>query len=99
MVSSHNDYNCEGHFEAYLYIMSYFKGRHNSQISLYPSYPTIDDEKFKDSEWTDFYDGIKEEIPPNTPAQLDKSVDLGIMVDINHTGDKLTRKSHTGILI
>ena len=79
--------------------MSYLKGRHNSRLSLDHRYPTIHYENFKDNDWTAFYGGVKEAIPPNTLTPLGKSVDLRMMVGSNHTRDKLTRQPHTGFLI
>ena len=100
MLSSHNAYSREGHFEAVLHIMDYLKGKHNSRLSLDPTYPDIDYETFKiDKDWTHFYGDVSEAIPPNTPDPLGKSVDLRIMVDSEHAGDKRTRRSRTGSMI
>ena len=79
--------------------MYYLKGRYNSRLALDPSYPKIDWKKFKDNEWSAFYGNVKEEIPPNTLTPIGKSIDMCMMVDSNHTGDKLTSRSHTGFLI
>ena len=99
MLSSHNACPCEGHFEAALHIMSYFKGRHNSRLALDPIYPEIHYDKLKGNDWMDFYIKVKEAIPPNSPTPLDKSVDLRMMVDRNRAGDKLARKYRIGFLI
>ena len=79
--------------------MSYFKGRHSSRLALDHIYPTIDYKKFKDNYWTAFCGDVKEAIPPNYPTPLGNSVDPFMMVDSNHAGNKLTRRSCTGILI
>ena len=100
MISSHNAYPREGHFEAALHIMAYLKGKHNLRLALDPTYPDIDYETFKiDKDWTHFYCDISEAIPPNTPDPLVKSVYLQIMVDSDHAGDKSTRRSRTGFMI
>ena len=51
------------------------------------------------AEWFEFYGDVTEEIPVNAPEQLGKGVEITSWVDADHTGDKLTRRSHTGILI
>ena len=37
MMSSHNAYPCEGHFEIILHMMGYLKRRHNSRLAMYPN--------------------------------------------------------------
>ena len=41
----------------------------------------------------------KEELPPNAPPAHGNEVEINAFVDADHAGDKLTRRSHTGILI
>ena len=80
--------------------MAYLKGKHNSQLALDPNYPDIDYETFKiDKDWTHFYGDTSEAILPNAPDPLGKSVDLRIMVDSDHSGDKSTMRSCTGFMI
>ena len=100
MLSSHNAYPREGHFEAALQIMAYLKGKHNSRLALDPTYPDIDYETFKiDKYWTHFYGDVSEAITHNAPDPLGKSVYLWIMVDSDQAGDKSTRRSRTGFMI
>ena len=42
---------------------------------------------------------VVESIPPDMPPPLGKDIDLRMMVDSDHAGDKWTHRSHTGILI
>jgi len=42
---------------------------------------------------------VKEEIPSNAPKPLGLPVEITAFVDADHAGDKLTRRSHTGIII
>ena len=100
MLSSHNAYTRKGHFEAALHIMDYLKGKHNQRLALDPTYPDIDYETFKiDKDWMHFYSDVSEAITPNAPDPLGKIVDLRIMVDSDHAGDKSTRRSRTGFMI
>jgi hypothetical protein len=38
----------------------------------------------------EFYGDVQEAIPTNAPPPLGKEVDLRVMVDSNHAGDKTT---------
>jgi hypothetical protein len=51
-----------------------------------PSYPEFDESRFVKHDWGNFYGKVKEAIPPNAP------------LDADHAGDKLTRRSRTGII-
>ena len=42
---------------------------------------------------------LKEEVPPNAPEPLGKYVETTGFCNADHAGDKLTRRSHTGILL
>jgi hypothetical protein len=42
---------------------------------------------------------VEEAIPPNMPPPLGKDVDLCMMVDSDHAGEKRTQHSHTGFII
>ena len=83
------------HLETALHIMGYLKLRHNSRSTFDPSYPDIDHSNFWDCDWTDFYEGAVEAIPPNTPPPRRKVVDLCMFIDSNHAGNKQTRRSRT----
>ena len=90
----------EGHMEAALHIMAYLKLKHKSCLVFDPTYPSIDMSTFKkNKEWHDFYRDAKEAIPPNAPEPRGKDVDLRMMVDSDHAGDKVTRRSRTGYMI
>jgi hypothetical protein len=47
----------------------------------------------------EFYGNVEEVIPPDMPPPLGKDVDLCMMVDSDHAGDKRTRCSHTGFIM
>jgi hypothetical protein len=100
LLSSHLAYTRRGHMEAALHVMSYLKGRHNSRLALDPSYPTIDESKFNsNADWTAFYGDVTEAVPPNAPEPRGKEVDIRLLVDSDHAGDKSTRRSRTGYMI
>ena len=47
----------------------------------------------------EIYANAKDELPHNMPEPLGEPVDINIFVDADHAGNKVTRTSHTGILI
>ena len=63
------------------------------------TYPHIDDDLFPVMDWKEFYSEVTEPIPPNTPKSLSKPVDVFMFVDSDYSGDKQTRRSHSGFLI
>ena len=54
---------------------------------------------FTNYDWKDFYMDAHESIPPNAPEPRGKPVQLNVFVDANHARNRITRRSHTGILI
>ena len=65
-----------------------------------PTYPDIDFETFNDgAERKTLYGDVTESIPPNAPDPRGNSVDLRMLVDSDHAGDKMTRRSRTGYFI
>jgi hypothetical protein len=101
MLSSYLAYPREGHFEAAIHVMGYLqlKLKHNSRLIFDPTYPDIDLDSFLSHDWTEFYGDVTEAIPTNMPKPLGKEVDIWMMVDSDHAGDKQTRRSRTGFLI
>jgi hypothetical protein len=99
LLSSYLAQPREGHLEAALHIMGYLKLKHNSRLIFDPTYPTIDMNQFPTYDWTEFYGDASEAIPPDMPTPLGKDVDLRMMVDSDHAGDKTRRRSRSGILI
>ncbi len=79
--------------------MAYLKAKHNSRLVFDPTYSNIDLSNFQTCEWKEFYGDVKEGIPLDAPKPLGKDVDICMMVDSDHSGDKKTRRSRTGFLI
>jgi hypothetical protein len=42
---------------------------------------------------------VVEEDPPNMPVPLGNALQMSCFVDANHAGNKVTRRSHTGVFI
>ncbi len=51
------------------------------------------------ADWTDFYDYAYEEDPPDMPEPLGPGVVTSAFVDSDHTGNVVTRRSHSGIFL
>ncbi len=90
LLSLHLAYPLEGHLNAALHVMGCLWLKYNAQLIFDPTYPHIDDSTFQHHNWEEFYGDIQEAIPTNAPPPLRKEVDLRMMVDSNHAGDKST---------
>jgi hypothetical protein len=89
LLSLHLAYPWEGHLDADLHVMGYHLWlKYNSQLIFDPTYPLIDDSTFQHHNWEEFYGDVQEAIPNNAPPPLKKEVDLCMMVDSDHAGDK-----------
>ncbi len=84
-------YPREGHLDTALHVMGYLRSKYNSRLIFYPTYPLIDDSTFQHHNWEEFYGDVQEAIPTNAPPPLGKEVDLHMMFDSDHAGDKTTR--------
>lgn len=91
----------EGHLEALLRIFAWLQKHDRSSLVADPMIPPIDFAQFRECDWTDFYPGAKETLPPGKdfPEALGRSVVISCYVDADHAGDRVTRRSHTGIII
>jgi hypothetical protein len=79
--------------------MSYLSQKHNTRLIFDPTYPKIDMGQFSQYNWTKFYSNVKEAIPVDMLEPLGKDIDVCMMCDGDHAGDKRTRCSCTGFLI
>jgi hypothetical protein len=98
-LSSHLAYPCKGHLVTALHIMSYLSQKHNTRLIFDPTYPKIDMGQFSKYNWTKFYGNVEEVIPVDIHEPLGKDLDVHMMCDSDHAGDKRIRRSRTGFLI
>ena len=96
LLFSHLAMPRQRHLEAALHIMGYLNFRNNTRFAFNPSNPDIDHSNFLECDWTDFYEGAVEAIPPNATLMRGKEVNLCMFIDSDHAGDKWTRRSRTG---
>jgi hypothetical protein len=89
----------EGHLNELFHLFGYLKSHDRSRIVLDASRPKIDESRFMKQDWTDFYHDAKEPIPLNAPEPRGNAVIMSCFIDANHAGDRVTRRSHTDIII
>jgi len=61
--------------------------------------PPIDERRFTQHDWETMYHDAKEAIPLNALSPRGNAVQMNAYVDADHAGDRVTRRSHTGIVI
>ena len=98
-MSSHVCLPREGHLDKLFYMFAYLKHKHNGSLVFDPTYPTIDYENFPLNDWSNFYEGSEEVLPPNAPAPRGKGPDIVAYVDADLAGNHVTRTSRTGYII
>ena len=91
----------EGHLEALYWIVNYLHRYPMRQLVMNHTIPDIDDSVFRHGDWKDFYGvcDVAEEDPTNMPVPLGNPVQMSCFVDSDHAGNKVTRRSHTGVFI
>jgi hypothetical protein len=88
-----------GHMEALYYIFGYLKS-HDRSTMVFDDAPLLwKDADFPSYDWQEFYPDVQEEIPINAPSPRGNPIQINVFVDASHANNKLTRRSHTGILI
>jgi hypothetical protein len=89
----------EGHLEQLFHIFAFLKQYNRSSLVFDWTEPKFDESVFKSCDWKEYYPGAKEAIPDNKPEPRGKSVLTTCFEDADHAGCRLTRRSHTGVLI
>jgi hypothetical protein len=89
----------KGQLQQLFHIFAYLKAHKRSVLVFDNSVPTFDAEWFVQKDWSEFYPGAAEPIPPNVPEQRGRSVSMTCFVDADHARCRLTCRSHTGVLI
>jgi hypothetical protein len=99
LLSSHLVLPRKGHLEQVHHIFACLKHGSRRRIYLDPSCPSISKSRFQAYDWTDFYKHAEEPIPFNMPTARGRIMSAHSFVDSNHAGDKVSRRSQTGMLI
>ncbi len=88
-----------GHLDQALHIFGYLKIHPKRKLAFDTAHPAINENRFEQCDWTEFYRDASEAIPSNMPVPRGKYMTTHIFVDANHAGDTETRRSQTGILL
>ena len=75
--------------------MKFYISLHTSKNTIDPHWCLI----IEPCDWSQFYPDATEAIPPNAPESRGASVVVSCFVDADHAGCRVTRRSHTGIII
>ena len=89
----------EGHLEQMFHLFAYLKRYNRSSLVFDWTEPSLDETMFKECDWKEYYPGATEAIPDNMPEPRGKPVSTTCFVDADHAGCRLTRRSHSGVLI
>jgi hypothetical protein len=88
-----------GHLEQAFHVFGYLKTHPKRKLAFDPAHPSIQENRFQQGDWTEFYRDAKEAIPENMPKPRGNCMSTHCFVDANHAGDTETRRSQTGILL
>jgi hypothetical protein len=88
-----------GHLDQVFHIFGYLKRNRRVTIMFDEQCVDWDETSFEKHDWTDFYRDARNEIPPNAPPPRGNAVQINYFVDADHAGNRITRRSQTGILI
>ena len=88
-----------GHLEQLFQVFGYLKEKPKRKIAFDPDHPFIDDQRFKKHNWYDFYPDAKEAITGYMHPPRWNSVTTNCFEDADLSGNTVTRRSQTGILI
>ena len=98
-----------GHLHQVIHIFHYLDSHNRSKIALNPTPIAWDDTtdvtnsfetpKEKRQTMQKLYPDATEELPPNMPEPLGIAIQINAFFDADHAGDRVTRRSQTGIII
>lgn len=95
-----------GHLHQTFHIFKYLDGKNNSWIPLDPerltikfNVPSNESPELRREMMKKIYQDAAEETPVNAPEPRGKCVQINCYVDADHAGNRVTRRSQTGILI
>jgi hypothetical protein len=85
--------------DAVYHIFACFNKHEKSSIIFDPTDPVPITPMHAKPDLPLFYDDLEEELPPQMPEPISNPVNVHVVVDANRTGNVVTRRSHTGILV
>jgi hypothetical protein len=88
-----------GHLNQLYHIFGLLKTHLKSKMVFDDTRPQFDEQRFVKCDWSKYYPGAEDPIPPNMPQPRGKSVVVSYYVDADHASCRVTRRSHMGVLI
>ena len=93
-----------GHLTQALHIIKYLDIHTESELTFDPGEYILSSESIQEAQnkWksmSSLYPDANEETPPNAPKPRGKAVQINCFVDSDHAGDRITRRSHSGIIL
>jgi hypothetical protein len=91
-----------GHLLQALHIFKYLDIHSKNELAFDPATHEIDDPVATNSRiraMKDIYPDAEEDLPPNAPEPRGNSIQVNCFVDSDHAGDRVTRRSQTGIIL
>jgi hypothetical protein len=88
----------EGHLDQVFHTFAYLKRYETSTMVFDDTEPEFDERRFKECNWSEYYPDAKV-VLPDMPTPRGRSVVMTCFVDADHAGCRITRRSHTGIII
>ena len=102
-LSSYSAFPRTGHLQQALHVMKYLEIHHENELTFDPQeyFISPNDRSTAESKFqamSSLYADANEEMPPNAPAPRGRAVQINCFVDSDHAGNRITRRSHTGII-
>ena len=96
-----------GHLHQALHVFKYLKDHNISRCVFDPRYVDINDNHLPSEDravskakyMSELYPDAREDRPRNAPRPRGRAVQITCFVDADHAGNKITRRSRTGVLI
>ena len=88
-----------GQLEQVFHIFAYLKNYSSSKLVFDDTLPYVDESRFTECDWKEFYPDAAEAIPKDAPEVRGMPVSMYCFCDADHAGCKQTRRSHTGVII
>jgi hypothetical protein len=92
-----------GHLLQAIHTFKFLDIHKDNELAFRPDIPNLDIDHDKVNEQIKYmkkaYPDAVEDLPPNAPLPRGKPLSMFVFVDSDHAGDKVTRRSQTGILL
>ena len=97
-----------GHLQQTLNIFYYLKHHNRSYVTLDPTRFDIDwkprvcgeaSPTVRATAMKDLYPDAEETLPHDMPEPRGEEIDINVFVDADHAGNRITRRSHTGVIL